>query len=333
MNSGDVRQARTLAERFSRVAANSTDPLASPVGDRMIGFALHFLGEQTEARRHIERMLDGPRPAVHDPHIVRRFQFDPWVTARSGLATILWLQGYPDRAVATAQQAVDEAVALNHAVTLCNAFAQGACSVAFLTGDLAAADRFVTVLLEYSERHGLAFWHADGRCFRGVLLIKRGDTVAGLEMLRATLDELSKTPFHTRYDPFLGELAEALSREGRVVEGLAAIDRALDRARQNGGLRYVAELLRIKGEIVLQAGAPNAAGAAEELFRHAIDWGRRQDALSWELRGATSLARLYQRQGRTTHARKALAPIYGRFTEGFETADLVTAKALLQSLR
>src|SRR2546422_5454111 len=325
MNSGDVRQAVALAETFSRAAAKSTDPLAAPVGDRMTGFALHFLGEQTRARRHIERMLDGPRPAVHDPHIVR-FQFDPWVTARSGLATILWLQGYPDQAVSTAQRAVEEALAANHAVTLCNALAQGACSVSFLTGDLAAAEHFVTVLLEYSERHGLAFWHADGRCFKGVLLLRRGDTVGGLEMLRETLDELSKTPFHTRYDPFLGELAEAFSRAGRVAEGLAAIDQALDRAKTNGGLRYVAELLRIKGEIVLQADAPNAAGAAEELFPHALDLGRRPDALSWELRGATSLARLYQRQGRATHAREALAPIYGRFTEGFETADLVTAK-------
>src|SRR6266849_3430081 len=162
-----------------------------------------------------------------------------WVTARSRLATILWLQGYPDQAVSTAQQGVEEALAANHAVTLCNAFAQGACAVALLTGDLDAAEPLVAVLLEYSERHGLAFWHADGRCFRGVLLIKRGDTVGGLDMLRATLDELAKTPFHTRYDQFLGELADALSRAGRVGEGLATIDRALDRAKQNGGLWYV----------------------------------------------------------------------------------------------
>src|SRR3989442_7627534 len=255
MNSGDARQAVTLAETFSRAAAKSTDPLAAPVGDRMTGFALHFLGDQTQARRHIERMLDGPRPSVHELHIVR-FQFDPWVTARSRLATILWLQGHPDQAVSTARRGVEEAVALNHAVTLCNAFAQGACSVAFLAGDLAAAERFVTVLLEYSEPHGLAFWHADGRCFKGVLLLRRGDTGRGLDMLRATLGELSKTPFHTRYDPFLGEVADALSRVGLVAEGLAAIDQALDRPKQSGGLWYVAELLRIKGEIVFRAGAP-----------------------------------------------------------------------------
>jgi len=153
MNSSDVRQATALAERFCRVAAKSSDPLASSIGDRMTGFALHFRGQQTDARRHIARMLDGPRPSAHEPYIAR-FQFDPWVTARSRLATILWLQGHADQAVSTAQRGVEDAVALNHAVTPCNAFAQGACSVAFLTGDLAAAERFVTVLLEYSERHG-----------------------------------------------------------------------------------------------------------------------------------------------------------------------------------
>jgi predicted ATPase len=328
MNSGDVQPAIALAENFSRAAANSSDPLASPVGDRMIGFARHFMGEQASARRHIERMLVGPRPSLHDRHIVR-FQFDPWVTARSRLAMILWLQGYPDQAVSTVRRGVEEALAANHAVTLCNVFAQGACPVTLLIGDLPAAEHFVAMLLEYSERHGLAFWHADGRCFQGVLLIRRGDTVGGLELLRATLDELSRTPFPTRYDPFLGELAEALARAGRVAQGLATIDQALDRAEQIGGLWYVAELLRIKGEILLKADALDAAGAAEELFQQAIDWGRRQDALSWELRGATSLARLYHRQDRANQARKTLAPIYRRFSEGFETSDLVSARALL----
>jgi hypothetical protein len=90
-------------------------------------------------------------------------------------------------------------------------------------------------------------------------------------MPRATIDELAKTPFHTRYDQFLGELADALSRVGRVAEGVATVDLALDRAKQNGGLWYVAELLRIKGEIVLRAGALNAAAAAQDLFAQAID--------------------------------------------------------------
>jgi predicted ATPase len=169
--------------------------------------------------------------------------------------------------------------------------------------------------------------HVIGRCFVGVLMIKRGDALGGLNVLRTTLGERSRPPFHTRYDPFLGELADALCRTGRVVEGLVAIDEALDRATQDGGFWYVAELLRIKGGIVLHADAPDVASKAEKLFRQALEWARRQDALSWELRAATSLARLYQREGRTAQARKALAPVYGRFTEGFETAEGAASRA------
>jgi predicted ATPase len=331
MNNGAVREAATLAETFCRFASNSTDPLALPIGDRTMGFALHFLGEQSDARRHLEHMLDGPRPPVHGPHVVR-FQFDPWLTAHSRLAVILWLQGYPDQALRSVQRVVEEALSANHAVTLCNAFAQGACPVALLTGDLAAAERFVTTLLDYSTRHGLAFWQADGRCFRGVLLIRYGDVAQGLGMLRSALDELSRTAFHTRYDAFLGELAEALGRIGRVVEGLAAIDAALDRAQATEGLWYMAELLRIKGEIVLLGGASTAAAAAEKLFLEGLGWARRQGALSWELRCATSLAGLWSTRQRGKEAAELLAPVYARFTEGLETADLRAAKALLGAL-
>ncbi len=331
MNYGAVHEAMTLAETFSRFASDSTDPVALPIGDRTMGFALHFLGDQARARHHIERMLNGPRPSVREAHIVR-FQFDPWVTARSRLATILWLQGYPEQGLSTAHRAIEEACSLNHTVTLCNALAQGACPVAFLTGDLDAAERFVTMLLDASERQGLAFWQADGRCFRGVLLIRRGDVAPGLELLRGTLDQRYKDPVHSRHDLFFGELAEALSRARRVAEALAVIDRALDRPEATKGLWYIAELLRIKGEILVQADAPNAAGAAEELFRQSIDWARRQAALSWELRAATSVARLWHQQGRAEPAREILEPVYGRFTEGFGTADLRAAKALLDHL-
>jgi len=331
MNNGAVREAMTLAETFSRLALKSTDPLALPIGDRTMGFALHFLGEQSDARRHLERMLDGQRPAVHEPHIVR-FQFDPWVTARSRLAVVLWLQGYPDQALRTVQRSVEEALSIDHAVTLCNAFAQGACPVALLSGDLLVGERFVTTLLEHAQRHGLTFWQADGRCFRAVLRIERGDVAGGLDMLHGTLDELSKAAFHTRYDAFLGELAQALSRTGRVAEGLAAIDAALDRVEATGGLWYIAELLRIKGEIVLLGGASNAAAAAEGLFSEGLGWARRQDALSWELRCACSLARLRDSQDRGKDGAELLGAVYARFTEGFETADLKAAKALLDSL-
>ena len=131
---------------------------------------------------------------------------------------------------------------------------------------------------------------------------------------------------------FLGALAEGLGSAGRATEGLAAIEEASERSERTEERWSMPELLRVKGELLLLQGAPNAVADAEALFLQALDWARRQELLSWELRGATSLARLFHQQGRTSQARKLLAPIYDRFTEGFGTADLIAAKAVLEAL-
>jgi predicted ATPase len=135
-----------------------------------------------------------------------------------------------------------------------------------------------------------------------------------------------------RYIGFLGALAEGLGGAGQVAEGLMAIEEALARSERNDARWCMAELLRIKGELLLSKGAPNAAAAAEDHFRRALDWARRQTALSWELRAATSLARLFREQGRSADATALLQPVYDRFTEGFDTADPKAAKALLDEL-
>jgi predicted ATPase len=331
MNDGAVRDAMRLAERFSLLASSSADPIALPIGERTMGFALHFLGDQANARGHIERMFSGYVPELHDRPIIR-FQFDPWLTARMRLAVILWLQGHPDQATRTVESCIDDALSINHAVTLCNAFAQGACPTALLTGDLEAAERSMTMLFDHAERSGLSFWQADARCFKGVLLIRRGDVAQGLDILGNALDEFSSATSHTRYDAFLGELAEALGRLGDVPRGLAALDRALDRTERTEGRWYVAELLRIRGELLLLDGAPRAAVAAEDHYQRGLDCARSQGALSWELRCATSLAQLWRNQGRSADATAILQPVYDRFTEGFTTADLKAAKALLDDL-
>jgi len=331
MNDGAVGDAMRLAERLSLLASSSADPIALQIGERTMGFALHFLGDQANARRHIERMFRDYVPEVHDRPIIR-FQFDPWLTARMRLAVILWLQGHPDQATRTVESCINEAQSINHAVTLCNAFAQGACPIALLTGDLEAAERSVTMLLDRAERSGLCFWQVDARCFEGVLLLRRGDVARGLDILRNVLDEFYSAMSHTRYDAFLGEFAEALGRLGDVPGGLAALDCALDRSERTEGRWYVAELQRIRGELLLLEGAPGAAAAAEGHFWQSLDWARRQGALSWELRAATSLARLLRDRGRSADATALLQPVYDRFTEGFDTADLKAAKALLDVL-
>jgi predicted ATPase len=125
------------------------------------------------------------------------------------------------------------------------------------------------------------------------------------------------------------ELAAGLAGAGQIAEGLAVVDEALARAKQTEAEWCLAELLRTKGELLLLGREPTAVTTAEQCFHQALDVARRQGALSWELRAATSLARFWRGQQRVTQARKLLGPVYRRFTEGFETADLVAAKALL----
>jgi predicted ATPase len=332
LNSGGNRAALTLAQRFSALAANQADPADLLVGERMTGTALHYLGDQTQARRHIEHMLSGYVTPVRRLHPIR-FQFDQRVTARATLARILCLQGFPDQGMRAAQGSLEDAQANEHELLLCNVLVQAACPIALFVGDLTAAERCIALLLEHSERHGLTLWHLRARCYKGVLLDKTGGAVAGLQLLGTALDELRETTFAGHYTTFLGARAAALGRAGHVAQGLVAIEEALARSDRTEGRWYVAELLRLKGDLVLLQGAANSAPAAQGHFLAALDWARRQGALAWELRTATSLAQLWHDEGRTEEAKELLAPIYNRYTEGFGTADLQAAKALLGDLR
>jgi predicted ATPase len=151
--------------------------------------------------------------------------------------------------------------------------------------------------------------------------------------LRAGLDELREASYVLRSPGLLGTLAEGLARIGQVAEGLTAIDDALAQCERTDERWNMAELLRVKGELLLLEGAPEAKVAAEHHYQLALEWARRQGALFWELRCATSLARLLRDQSRSANATAVLQPVYDRFTEGFDTADLKAAKALLDTLR
>jgi predicted ATPase len=298
----------------------------------MIGVSLHYCGDQTNARRHIERMLGGyVAPDQRSPLVL--FQFDQRAVARFALARILWLQGFPDQARRTAQGSVDDARALNHAVSMCLALNKAACPVALFTGDLAAAESYVAMLLDSSVAHALPIWRAEAHRFHGTLLIRNGDLDTGLRLLRTALEQLPEASYQPYFTWFLGELAQGLGRTGQIAEGLEAIDEALARSERNEDRWCVAELLRVRGELLLLRGGSGAAAAAEGHYQQALDWARRQGALSWELRAATSLARLLRDQDRAADALALLQPVYDRFTEGFDTADLKTAKALLDAPR
>ena len=188
------------------------------------------------------------------------------------------------------------------------------------------------MLLDRSGRSALSVWHARARCLRGVVLVRRGDVAAGSEVLRDGLDELRATDFVPYYTGLLGTMAQALVGVGQIPQGLATIDEALSRDERDEEFWCLAELLRIKAELLLLAGGSQAPVVAEEHFQRALDWTRRQGVLSMELRCAVGLAQLWHARGQTAAARALLAPVYGRFTEGFATPELQAARALLDRL-
>jgi predicted ATPase len=233
----------------------------------------------------------------------------------------------------TANSAVEEARETNHALSLCYALAHAACPTMLWVEDLAAPEADIVMLLNLSTRHALPSWGALGRAFQGVLAIRRGDVDPGLRLLRAGFDEFGGAITDWLSVMFLCELAAGLGSIGQITDGLIAAEQAIGRAEQTEARWVLPESLRIKGELLLLQTADGATAAAEAHFRQALDWARGQGALSWELRAALSYARSQGAQGRHQQAKQILAPVYDQFTEGFGTADLRTARAMLDALR
>jgi predicted ATPase/DNA-binding winged helix-turn-helix (wHTH) protein len=322
-NTGELAAALAVARRFHTLALEHADPATLPIANRMMGMSYHYLGDQTNAWRHIEQMLSADiGPQRRSPLI--RFWFDQKVAGRVVQARILWLRGFADQAWRTVQSAVDDAEALADPATLCYALSHGGCLVALWVGNLAAAERYAEMLLDHSRKHGFAVWNDFASRLKGVVLVKTGDLDGGSPLLRAA-EPNADLWFLTG----LGQMAEALGQAGRFADGIATVERGLDRS-QRGWL--APELLRIKGELLLLQGTTGTTEAVEDVFRRALDGAHEQGTPSWELRAATSLARLLRHQGRTADATTCLRPVYDRFTEGFDSTDLVAAKQLLDEL-
>jgi predicted ATPase len=328
--SGRHRAALALAQRYCALAEKRPEANDRLIGERLIGVSQHYLGNQPSARRHLEHMLAHYVPLAQNSHIIP-FALDQRVMGRALLARVLWLQGFPDQAMRTAETSIADARAASHANSLGYALSQAACPIALLVGDLLTADHYVEMLLNRSTRRALALWHAWGRCYQGMLVIRRGDVVTGLRLLRDGYDELGEARFAAlRLITF--QMAVSLGCAGQVPDGLAVIEEAIARSEQTGERWPIAELRRVKGELLLLQGAQGAAARAEDHFRQALDWARRHGALSWELRAAASLTRLLRDQGGPADAMALLERVYDRFTEGFDTTDLKAAKALLDAL-
>jgi hypothetical protein len=328
LNQSELRSALTLARKFSNLAASHTDAQDRLIGDRMIGYLLHLMGDQQEARRYIERMLGQYEPPVIGAQIIR-YVFDQRATASCFLARILWLQGFADQSVRLVKDIVGQAVESKDVLSLCQVLVQAACPVSLFVGDLAALERYVTMLLDHSARQALEFWRIYGRCFRAVLQIRRGNEGEGIPLLAAALQELRQIQYGVLYTMFTAEYASALGRAARSENGLTAIDAALARCEQHEERWYFPELLRVRGEVLLRTGKQDVAKEAEKSFRQALDYSKRQQTVAWQLRAATSLAELHRAGEQKDHAHRILSSVYAHFTEGFDTADLREAKGLL----
>jgi predicted ATPase len=201
-----------------------------------------------------------------------------------------------------------------------------------MTGDYSAARQALTELINVSTANNSSLYRMWARGLEATLLIKGGEFASGLTILRAVLDTIAETGWTINHPELLGLAAEGLAGMGRRAEALATVDQALARAKANGGPEFVAELFRLKGEFFLQGTDEQADAAAEACFVESLTVAEEQSALFWQLRTAMSLARLKERLGREDDARQGLALVYGRFTEGFATADLLAAKRMLDSL-
>jgi tetratricopeptide (TPR) repeat protein len=323
----DFRGSLALARRCAAIAKRIADREARSTADRILSAPLFFLGEFAEALTCARRVY---RRDKRPPYIVHS-GYDLSIWARCNVAQILWHQGLLDQSVQAGRDVLADAEASGNPVSFCVALIWAGCPISLRLGDLETAERSIARLKDEAENHGLSGYYASGLGFEGQLAAIRGDVAAAERLLRDALAGLREAQHEILYTPFLSGLAEVLATAVRLDAGLAAADEALRRTEHNSAFWWMPEALRIKGEVLLLSDNAHTT-AAEDHFHRSLDLAHRQGALSWELRTAMSLARLRRDQGRLGEAQDLLSSVYGRFTEGFETADLQAARGLLAEL-
>jgi predicted ATPase len=239
----------------------------------------------------------------------------------------LFCLGFPDQALAQSEPAIAEARRLAHPVTLAVTLGCGAILLS-LVGDDAALDEWVDQLVAVTTEQEIPSWRALGTIHRGWVKVKNGDVTEGIFLLRNAMAAFRAIGAELFMPHYIALLASACELAGQIEEAVTLLDDGLKMGR-TGEHWLEAELNRHKGELLLRQGCSEAA---EELYRKALSIAEEQEAKLWELRAAVSLARLRRDQGRQGEARDLLAPVYGWFTEGFDTPDLKDAKALLDAL-
>jgi len=290
----------------------------------------YFQGDFVSTQQLGERALALDRREHHEAYL-SVYTEDGGISARREHSYCLWLLGYPDRALALADEAVMLAEQTSHPFGLGAAHHTRGTVLSFFR-DWEQSQKEFQHVFAIGEEHTLGDMLKHATVFDALNVAYQEPTDEALERATQAIESLKVQGVMLSRSRYLARLGEAFWRAGRPAEGLAAIAEAFVPVERAGERVVEAEIWRIKGELLLSAAASNTEAEAEHCFQQAIDIARRQKAKSWELRAATSLARMWQRQGKTAAARHVLAETYGWFTEGFGTADVKDAKALLADL-
>ena len=326
---GNIALAESLAREFSDIAQMSADPADIPLSERLTGMICYYRGDLKGARELLERAMAVQAKLENGLHLLR-YRLDQYTVTGTVLSKVLWLNGFPDRARDMANAMLTRAKASEHALTILDALAYSSCHLALLVGDLDAASFHIAELSRQAVCDPQGPWDTFGRCWSGVLLSRQGDFPGAAQLLSVALQEMPEGNSLLPYTCFHGELAFALGRSGEIMRAMEEIGKAIDASSLQEERWCLAELVRFKGEIILMSGDTRAAEAAEKEFQCALTLARYQDALSWELRAATSLARLRIANARSAEAQETLAATIRRFSEGFATRDFKEAIELLE---
>ncbi len=324
---GDV--CRDLAAQFLALAEKQGATGTLMIGHRLMGTSLVHTGDIAEGRGHLDQAIALYDPAEHRP-LATRFGQDAGVTILSYRSQALWLLGYPEAALRDSDDALKNAREMGQAATLMYALAHAATPYT-LCGNRAAAAAQVQELIALAEENGSLFWKGGGMMSQGGVLALAGRASDATEMLISGITAWRTTGATIWMPLYLPHLARAHAELGQFEKAWRCIGEATTAVETTKEKSCEAEIHRTAGEIELMSPEPDAA-KAEAHFERALAIARKQKAKSWELRAATSMARLWRDQLKRQQARDLLAPIYGWFTEGFDTLDLKEAKTLLDEL-
>jgi class 3 adenylate cyclase/predicted ATPase len=326
---GELIRADDAAREFLRLAQQDGSSDVLLIGHRSVAVTSFLLGRLTIARTALEQALALYDPAKHRS-LANLYAFDQRAIALAWLSLLLLISGYGNEGLLRSREALAAAEEVGHPATRAYVL-NHAVQFHQLLGDGAAVEELSTALLSLTGEQGFPFWSAAARMQRGWLMTSQADPKAGAAQIGDGLAAYRTTGSDHMMPYYLALHAEACVALGQVSEGLRLIEEGVAAVERTAERWYEAEIYRLKGDLLLALAPPDAA-AAQTCFRSALAISRERGAKRWELRAATSLARLWREQGKRTEARELLAPIHGWFTDGFDTRDLSEAKALLDGL-